>query len=145
MALAKTLLWQAPFPVQVVAATNAAILTAGDSAIFIPDADCELLAVSEVHTTLGTDGSAVTLDLERLTGTAAVGSGTSLLSSTFSLKATVDTVVTKSIANGGLPAALASRLLAEGDRLGMNLTGTLTAVTGLCLTVWLRRLRRPSY
>lgn len=143
--LAKAAIWQAPFPVQVVLATNAAILTAGDSAIFIADTDYELLMASEVHSTLGTDGSAVTLDLERLTGTTAVGSGTSLLSSTFNLKATINTVVEKSIANGGLPSSAASRFIGDGDRIGMNLTGTLTAVTGMCLTLWLRRLRRPSY
>ena len=143
--LAKAVIWQAPFPVQVVLATNAAILTAGDSAIFIADTDYELLMVSEVHSTSGTDGSAVTLDLERLTGTTAVGSGTSLLSSTFNLKSTINTVVEKSIASGGLPSAQASRFIGDGDRIGMNLAGTLTAVTGMCLTLWLRRLRRPSY
>lgn len=34
---------------------------------------CEVLEVSEVHGTLGTDGGAVTLQLERLTGTTAKG------------------------------------------------------------------------
>lgn len=100
----------------------------------------EIMRVSEVHATAGTDGSAVTLDVQKLTGTTAPGSGTSILSSTFNLKSTANTVVTKE------GSALSSaRVLSEGDRLCITSSGTLTAVASVSVTLYCKSPNRGDY
>lgn len=145
MGVAKSLAWQAPVLVSFSAGPNAALLTAPDVALFIADDDYELLRVDEIHETLGTDGSAVTVDVVKCTGTQAAGSGTTMLASTFNLKATVNTVVSKTLSGGGLTTTAGNRRLAAGNRLALNFAGTMTAVTGVCVTAWLRRISRPTY
>jgi len=101
---------------------------------------CEVLMVSEVHGTLGTDGGVVTLDVEKLTGTTAKGSGTSVLASTFNLKSTVDTVVFK----GGQDLSVA-RQLVQGNRLAIKSSGTLTALKDVQVTLYLKMSGRGDY
>jgi len=86
--------------------------------------------VSETHAVAGTDGGAVTLDVEKLTATQASGAGTSVLDSTFNLKSTADTPVF------GLPSkTVASKNLFRGDRLGLVATGTLTSLEDVVVTI----------
>jgi hypothetical protein len=106
-------------------------------------AEYEIVEATEEHTVAGTDGGAVTLDL-KVTPAATVqapASGTSVLSSTFNLKSTANTPVRKDKASG-LASTLAGRTLRSGDRLGVDLGGTLTALGGMRLTVSLV-MRRP--
>ena len=119
-----------------------AVLTASsvDQCLYIADVPCEVVAVREVHETAGSDGGAVTLDIKKVTGTTAGTSGTSILASTFNLKSTAATVVTKNAASG-LTATLANRKLDAGDRLFIDLTGTLTALAGGLVTVYIKKLR----
>lgn len=145
MGLSKAALWKDVVLVPFIAGPNAALLTLPDVSLFVADTDYELLRVDEVHEVLGTDGSAVTVDVKKCTTTQAAGSGTSMLASTFNLKATINTVVTKSKSNAGLSTTLGNRLLASGNRLVLDFSGTMTAVAGVCVNVWLQRLRRPSY
>lgn len=145
MGLAKALTWQTPILVTFAAGPNAALLTAPNVSIFIADTDYELVKVQEVHGTLGTDGSAVTLDVVKCTTTATPAGGTTMLSSTFNLKATINTVVTKAKSTSGLTATLANRRIASGNRIALAFSGTMTAVTGVLVQMWLQRLRRPSY
>lgn len=106
-----------------------------DQIFFVAPVACELVYLSEVHSTAGSDGGAVTLQVERLQGTEAVGgNGDALLSSTIDLKGTANTVQTGSIVSDG------TQELAAGDRLAVNITGTTTAVDGACVTAILRRL-----
>jgi len=107
---------------------------------FIARHPVEVLRVSEVHGTAGSDAGAVTLDIEKLTGTTASGSGTSILSSTFDLKSTANTVVKKQ--GAGLSSA---RQLKEGERLGLVDTGALTALDHVVVTVYLKNLGRGDY
>lgn len=100
----------------------------------------EVFWVAESHTVKGTGAGAVTLDIEKLTGTQAPGSGTSILASTFDLKGTINTVVQKS----GLDLSTA-RQLVNGDRLCLKLTGTLTAVAGVQVTLHCKYLARGHY
>lgn len=109
------------------------------------DADYELVAVSEVHGTAGSDGGAVTADVVRVASGGTIAAGTSLLASTFSLKSTVDTPVTKNVSNGGLPAAQSSRVIARGQSVAINLAGTLTALAGMAITVVLLPIRRRTW
>lgn len=100
---------------------------------FIADLPCYVVQFQESHEVVGSDGGGVTVGLEKLTGTTAPGSGTSVLESELSLKATINTVQT-----GTLSATLASRQLAKGDRLAIDDTGVLTAVAGLVTTTIVR-------
>jgi hypothetical protein len=102
-----------------------------DAAFFIAPFDLTIKQVQEVHGTAGSDGGAVTLQVERLQGTeAAGGNGDSLLASTVNMKGTANTVVVP-----GLTTTTAHLTLSKGDRLGLNYTGTLTALANVAITV----------
>lgn len=135
-------LWQAPIVLTFSAGPNAALLTAPDVGMFTADADCEIVSATERHETLGTDGGAVTADIVKASDATAMSGGTSLLASTFNLKATVNTKQEKTKSNGGLAS---DRTIQKGQCVGINFGGVMTAVTGVCITVVLRRLREPSY
>lgn len=101
--------------------------TATNYGVFwIAPADCSVAAFQEVHQTAGSDASAVTLQLEKLTGTQAPGAGTEVLNATLSLKATANTVQDGVILPG-------SASLLKGDRLCLKDAGTLTAVANITI------------
>ena len=102
--------------------TAAATLT-NYGVFWIAPVACFVTKFQEVHQTAGSDGSAVTLTLEKLTGTTAPDSGTVLLTTALSLKATANTVQT-----GTLVTTIASYSMNAGDRLCLKDAGTLTAV-----------------
>jgi hypothetical protein len=97
---------------------------------YIVPFQCIVNVIKEVHMTLGTDGSAVTLTIEKLTGTQALDAGVSTLSSTIDLRGTINTVVTPTLTTTN-----ADRNLAIGDRLSMKDAGTLTAVANVTIMV----------
>lgn len=108
--------------------------TAGNyGAIFIAPYPCIFMGATEVHGALGTDGGAVTLQIEKLIGTSATGSGINLLASGFNLKGTINTVQTAIL--GFLPNLTFN--LKKGDRLGLSLTGTPTSVSQVVIVVQL--------
>ena len=101
---------------------------------FIAPFACTVVAVRESHTAAGTDAAAVTLDIEKLTGTQAPDAGVAVLGATkIDLKGAVNTV--QSPALSGTAADLT---LAAGDRLCLKDTGVLTAVAGVAVTVQLK-------
>ena len=90
----------------------------------------ELVSVSEVHTAAATDGGAVTLDVKATPDdTTAPSGGRTLLSSTFNLKSTANTRVTKS-AGAGLTATAADRTFATDERIALVPSGVLTGYAG---------------
>lgn len=100
----------------------------------------EVVSVSEVHTEAGTDVGTVTLDIEKLTGTQAIGAGTSVLTDPFNLKSTANTPVTKrgtSLSNG--------RVLKPTDRLAVSSDGILAGVDGVEVTIYLKFYGRGDY
>ena len=109
---------------------NAAL---ADQCIFIAQRPCKLIMASEVHSTLGTNGSAVTLQLEHERGTDAPGAGTALLSNNtnagFDLKATINTVQVATFKSTGI------LYIARGERISIDFAGVLTAVAGLVVTL----------
>ena len=105
-----------------------AATAANYNVVFIAPYACLLTVFQEVHTTAGTDAGAVTLDLEKLTGTTAPGSGVTMLGATVDLKGTINTVKTATLASG---ANLPNLSLAAGDRAALKLTGTPTAVANV--------------
>lgn len=134
-----------PLILTFVQAINPATALMVDSWLFrCPEGfEYEVVEVNEEHTVAGTDGGAVTADLKKLIS-ATVGApstGTSVLSSTFNLKSTANTPVKKTTASG--LAAKSVRTLRSGDRLGLDFTGTLTALGGMAVTVSLV-MRRPG-
>lgn len=107
-----------------------------DSNVFIATGPCEVVGVSEVHTVAGTDAGAVTLDVTKCDGTEAPASGVSVLNATFDLKGTANTVV-----DAALTATKANLKLVDGERLAINVTGTLTSLAGGVVTIRLKRLQ----
>lgn len=106
----------------------------------------EVVVVSEVHGTAGTDAGNVTLQVEKLTGTTAKGSGTTLLATAFNLKSTINTVVTKKTSDfNGLSSGSYPTYLAVGDRLALKSSGTLTAVKDVQVTVSLKPQGKGHY
>lgn len=87
---------------------------------------CYVSNFYEVHQTAGSDGGTVTVTLEKLTGTTAPDSGSVVLGTALSLKATANTVQT-----GTLTTTLSSKTLAKGDRLCLKDAGVLTAVANV--------------
>lgn len=80
----------------------------------------------------GTGGASAAVNLERIQGTEANGSGDALLTTAFDLTATVNTVQT-----GSLVATSAVNFV-QGDRLGLVDSGTLTGADDLVITCkWL--------
>ena len=103
---------------------------------FIAPIACQVTAVSEAHTALGTDGSAVTLDIEKLTGTQAPGGGVACLGATkINLKGAINTVQSPA-----LTGTTANLQLAAGDRLSLLLAGAPTAVAGVCVQISLKAI-----
>lgn len=100
---------------------------------FIAPFNCTVIGFSEVHQAAGTDGGAVTLQLEKLKGTQAPDSGVTLLSSALSLKATANTVQ-----NATLVGLLSTKQMFKGDRLCLKDSGVLTTVSNVTVNVVLQ-------
>jgi len=122
------------FPVSVHLKSTEPATAANYTPFFIADRPMIVVAFTEVHGTAGTDGSDVTLQLERLQGTEAPDSGDELLSSALSLKATANTVQYGTLVNTDVIA------LKSGDRLCLKDSGTLTSVNSLVATTYLKLL-----
>jgi hypothetical protein len=104
-----------------------------DQNVFLCDRAYKVVSVTEVHSTAGTDGSAVSVAVKKASSTTAIGSGTNVLTSTFNLKGTANTVQT-----GVLSATAADSVLASGDRLGLDFTGVTTSLAGGVVTIVLK-------
>jgi len=98
--------------------------------VFIAPFPCVLIKVQERHAVAGSDGSAVTLDVEKIPSGTAKGSGTTMLASTINLKATADTVQ-----NGSLAKLGTAKSLVVGDAVGIKTSGTLTALKDVTVTL----------
>lgn len=101
---------------------------------------CEIVRVSIVHSTAGSDAGSVSLQLEKLTGTQALDAGVAVLAAGYDLKGTANTV-----AFPALTTTKANRILEKGNRLALDDAGTLTAVAGVQVTVELRPLGQGHY
>lgn len=105
--------------------------TAGNySTFFTAPYPMTITGITEVHTALGTNGSAVTLVVEKLTGTTAPGSGFNTMSTTFNLKGTINTIQTAQLST-----VLGNIQIKTGDRLALKLTGTPTSVANVTVTL----------
>ena len=108
----------------------------GTTTFFIADKTYYLQGISESHGAAGSNGSAVTAQSSRASAALQPGAGTSLMSNTFNLKGTANTVQNATL-NGMVNSPVDPLLvLSAGDRLSFNPTGTLTT---------LARHRRDGY
>lgn len=108
-----------------------------DQAIYIAGHPCEVISVREIHS--GDGAASSTLDIKKCVGVVAPASGTTVLSSTFALDSTSNTLVSKTPASG-LTATLADRKLDTGNVLAIDLTGTISSLVGL-VVIELRKLQ----
>lgn len=99
----------------------------------------EVMEIVEEHEAAGTDASAVTLNIERLSGVEALGAGDTIAVTAFNLKSTARTPVTKKTSE------LQNRKLVPGDRLALEVAGTLTAVNDVQVTILLKPLGKGDY
>jgi hypothetical protein len=107
-----------------------------DCCFYIANRPMKVAAAYWAHSTLGTNGGAVTAQVTKDTSTNAPGAGTDLLTNNtnagFNLKSTINVVQT-----GTLTATAASLILAAGDRISIDFAGTTTAVAGgICVVVF---------
>lgn len=111
--------------------------TAANYGVFwVADAACAVTGMMEVHQTAGTDAGAVTLQLERLTGTEALDAGDALLVSAFNLKSTANTVQSANIVKSST-SNMPTASLMKGNRLALKDSGTLTAVANVTVVVFI--------
>lgn len=122
------------YPVVVNLQNTDAATAANYDVFFTADYPCEVVSVSETHRVLGTDGGAVTLNIEKLTSGQALDAGTAIISTALSLKTTINTP------QFGILVSTGARVLAKGDRLALVDSGTLTAVAGLTVTVYIKQI-----
>ena len=106
-----------------------------DGAFFVADRAYKVLKVMLRSTIAGTDGGAVTGVVKKAPSATAIASGTAVHQSSFNLKTTADTSATAVV----LSATDSDTILAAGDALGLDVTGTTTAARG-CVTVILAPL-----
>lgn len=140
MAALKAIGKLAPQVISVSLAVNGDVI---DQNLFIADRPYRVVEVREAHPVAGTDAGAVTLDVKKATGTTAIASGTTVLGSTFDLKGTINTVVAKTRANGGVVSTPVG-YLAQGDRLGVDITGVTTSITQVVLSIVLEPTGKNS-
>lgn len=93
-----------------------------DGNVYIADKPCIL---KEVRFVIAATAAAATLDLKKCTGTTAPASGTTMLAGTIALDTTANTVTTRT-----LTTTAANLKLEVGDRIGADITGTLTGLSG---------------
>lgn len=115
----------AALPVGSVVVSKDYIATSVDDNIFIADRAYKVRVAKSVPSVIASSGP-TTCDIKKCTGTTAPASGTSIFASTtFDLVGVAQTVQTPA-----LTATAATLLLAAGDRLARDFTGTMTAATG---------------
>lgn len=113
------------------------VTAANYGVIFPAQISCEVLAFAAVW---GTASSSGTLQLEKLTGTMAVGSGATLLSSAISTSGVANTVT-----HGTFLASGTARSLLRGDRLALRVGGTLTGLTDLVISTLIKPSGKGHY
>lgn len=96
-----------------------------DAVMFVATRAMRVEAITGRVTVAGTDASAVTAVVRKVPSGTAIASGTALHSSTFNLKGTADTNQSLTLST-----TASDLLLAAGDCIAVDFTGTLTSATG---------------
>ena len=96
-----------------------------DKVAFVATRRYIVKAITGRPTVAGTDGGAVTAVIKKAASATAITSGTALHSSTYNLKGTADTIQALTLST-----TASDLLLAVGDALSYDLTGTATSAVG---------------
>lgn len=105
--------------------------TAGNYGVFwIAPFSGVVTRVVEAHQTAGTDGGAVTLNIEKLASGVALDSGTTILSTAFSLKTAANTPQ-----EGVLSTTISDLQFQKNDRFALKDVGTLTSVNNVTISL----------
>jgi len=101
----------------------------------------QIVWIAESHTTAGTDGSAVELNIEVLKNGNPLDDvlNKEVLITDFNLKGTADTIQEK------VGYQLQNGKIAKGDRLALKDIGTLTNVAGVQVTLYCKPLNKGHY
>lgn len=102
--------------------------------MFIADRAYQVTGIKVEQKTAG--GAGCVADIEKLTGTTAPGSGTVMGTGSYDCNGTANNTVTTYTLTG----TTATLQLAAGDRMGIKLGGTLTALAGLTATVQMKAI-----
>lgn len=111
----------------------------------------ELIAAYATWGTAATGGGSGALQLEKLTGTTAKGSGDTILTTAWDLTATANTPVLKSGTdfNSAAPTVatdgLARTQFTAGERIALKSSGTITALKDLTVSLYFRGLNKGHY
>ena len=97
-----------------------------DKRFYVAPRTMRVMKVILCVTVAGTNGSDVTVMVEKVASGTAIGSGVDVLSATLNLKGTADTNQT-----GALSTVAGAVILQTGDSLALDFTGTLTSATGV--------------
>ena len=109
-----------------------------DSFIFIAPFPCKVTGISEIHAVAGSDSGDVTLTVRRCQGTEGPTAGDDLLGAAkIDLKGTANTVQSPDLTETS-----ENLILAAGDRLSVDFTGTLTSLAGGVVTVEIESITR---
>lgn len=109
---------------------------ATNQCFFIARTACRIVGITEIHATAESTASTLTGYVEKLTSTTAPGSGTTVMSGTFNLKATANTLQTATLTTSGTGDSDAADLqLAAGDRLSFVVSAAVTELAGICVEV----------
>lgn len=98
--------------------------SAVDTLAYIATRRVRVTAIKEAHSVVGSSGAAVVV--KKCTGTTAPASGTAVHTGSMDLTATINTVVSPTLATN-----IATLTLNEGDRLALDFSGTLTNLVGV--------------
>lgn len=104
---------------------------------------CEVLRVTATWGVAATGGGSGALQVEKLTGTTAKGSGINTLLTAIDMTATANTPVIRE--GKTLVTATSARQLKENERLAIKSSGTITALKDLQVTLYLKFLGRGEY
>ena len=100
--------------------------------IFIARHPIEIIRISETHAVASASAS---LNIEKLEQGQALTLGTSLLTTAFDLTTTANIPVVKEGKD-----LIANRKLRENDRIGLVISGTLTGLSDLCITIYYKEI-----
>lgn len=100
--------------------------------IFGASVSGKIRKITEIHTTAGDDAAAVTAQVVLSKAGQAPGTGTSVMTGSFDLKATAATEQTATLTNAG------GVSFVGGDMLTFKLTGTPTTAAGVLVVVWVQ-------
>ncbi len=98
------------------------------------------MEIIRVETSFDGASTSGTLQLEKLTGTQAPGSGSTILASTISLAGAANTVTTRDQTQ-----MTGARTFVQGDRLALIDGGNLANLTQLVVTIYYKPLGRGGY